>query len=455
MAAAPSASHGWKGILKGRDLLINHLGKAIGDGESTSVWKDAWIDPNSSLKPLGPLQENDQDLLVADLLSRETKEWNTAKVLNLLPDLASHIVSIRPSIRGTRDSYKWNFHKSGDYTAKSGYLSLQASKVQSTALLLNNGNDRETDDWNWHKCIWSPKLLPKIKMFLWKACQNALPTAENLLRRGIQVPPSCCRCGEPETTIHLLFHCSFAQAVWSIGPWAQRFDAIEITSLKEALILSKGWTSLPPYGHTSNCLPWICWFLWTSRNQYIFENRSSSPSEIFLKSLKAIREWEQAQGQIETPTAIPSSIAHLSPPPSLHPLTLCCNTDAAWRSDSGNAGLAWIFADNEGRELNQGSLFQKHVSSACMAEALAIRSALLHAAELDYKFIWLRSDSQVLIGAISSGRFPTELYGVLSDIAVISSSSFTVCHFSFIKRESNGLADLNAKACLLSGPSSV
>ncbi|XP_018479690.1 uncharacterized mitochondrial protein AtMg00310-like [Raphanus sativus] len=36
-AARTDSSHGWKGILWGRDLLLTHLGKAIGNGTSTRV----------------------------------------------------------------------------------------------------------------------------------------------------------------------------------------------------------------------------------------------------------------------------------------------------------------------------------------------------------------------------------------------------------------------------------
>ncbi|RID46143.1 hypothetical protein BRARA_I02824, partial [Brassica rapa] len=86
-----------------------------------------------------------------------------------------------------------------------------------------------------------------------------------------------------------------------------------------------------------------------------------------------------------------------------------------------------------------------HVSSALMAEALAVRSALLHAIDLNFNSIWLQSNSQVFVAALSSGRHPTELYRVLSDIATISCSSFCFCRFTFIKREFNGLADSYAK----------
>ena len=82
-----SSSHGWKEILKGRDLLIKHLGKTIRNGNTTNVWKDSWIQPTSDLCLAGPPAEEQQDFLVADLLSRETKEWNVAKINNLFPEL--------------------------------------------------------------------------------------------------------------------------------------------------------------------------------------------------------------------------------------------------------------------------------------------------------------------------------------------------------------------------------
>lgn len=47
ITASSAISHGWRGILHGRDLLIQHLGKTIGNGETTSLWLDSWIKPNA------------------------------------------------------------------------------------------------------------------------------------------------------------------------------------------------------------------------------------------------------------------------------------------------------------------------------------------------------------------------------------------------------------------------
>lgn len=106
-----SSSHGWKEILKGRDLLIKHLGKTIRNGNTTNVWKDSWIQPTSDLRLAGPPAEEQQDLLVADLLSRETKEWNVAKINNLFPELFNYILCLRPSLTDAEDCFVWTNNK--------------------------------------------------------------------------------------------------------------------------------------------------------------------------------------------------------------------------------------------------------------------------------------------------------------------------------------------------------
>lgn len=68
VTASNSCSHGWRGILAGRDLLQGNIGRAIGNGNTTSVWRDSWISLDNQLKSYGPIKEAVQDLTVADLL---------------------------------------------------------------------------------------------------------------------------------------------------------------------------------------------------------------------------------------------------------------------------------------------------------------------------------------------------------------------------------------------------
>lgn len=60
-------------------------------------------------------------------------------------------------------------------------------------------------------------IPPKIKIFFWRCCNDALPTGYNLIRRHITVFLVCCRCMEEiETTVHTFFSCPYAMEIWQI-----------------------------------------------------------------------------------------------------------------------------------------------------------------------------------------------------------------------------------------------
>jgi hypothetical protein len=66
----------------------------------------------------------------------------------------------------------------------------------------------------WKK-VWNVKCPRVVKSFLWKACNNILPTKGKLHKRGVTQEPMCPICGmEPETMGHSLWMCSSARYVW-------------------------------------------------------------------------------------------------------------------------------------------------------------------------------------------------------------------------------------------------
>lgn len=278
--------------------------------------------------------------------------------------------------------------------------------------------------------------------------QNALPSGDNLQRRGMLLNTTCCRCREQETLDPILLHCNFAKEVWEMAPWTLAL-AIQ-TSLIFATVLQTSQTTknLPPVGVSGNLFPWISWFIWTARNKLLFKRRASSPSETLIQAIKAIREWELAQASL---SKVATRSTCTPRPLDLPESTIFINTDASWKSDA--AGLAWIFSDQSSSELARKSISLTHVSSPCMAEALTIRGALLNAASLGFTNICLRTDSQVLHRAITQRKWTMDPFGILSDIAFLSTSSaspFSFCRFDFISRSKNGLADGLAKAQLSS-----
>ena len=136
-------------------------------------------------------------------------------------------------------------------------------------------------------------------------------------------------------------------------------------------------------------------------------------------------------------------------PPTLPMELLTCNSDAAWKKETNNAGLGWvIIASHDGRSY-EGQAHARFVSSPLMAEALAVKGMLLAVSHLSSPNVWIRSDSLELIRAIKSNTFPMELYGVLKDIEFLS-APFDFIYFSHIPRSCNSRADSlvkNASLC--------
>ncbi|WZZ81989.1 hypothetical protein YC2023_102561 [Brassica napus] len=330
-----STSHGWRSVLIGRDLIVSKLGKAIGNGASTKIWRDTWMSPIVPVKPFGPTRECDQGLVVADLLSLDSSHWIKSKVEEIFPDVAHHIMRIVPSSMGSEDSFIWCGTKSGSYSVKSGYLAIKEHQKSHRPTLTHE----ETLDWQ--QFVWSITSSPKLKLFLWKLCRGALPLGANLAARGLTAAKTCPHCGVEETALHLFFQCPFAVQVWMLAPLRAPFDSASCHSLEAGIQEASEVVCVLPTGIVGNLSSWICWFIWTTRNQLVFENRHISALNTLSHALAAAREWQTAQQngtQVSSGTHT-HSVEMITTPPG----TVLCNTDASWTLESGAAGLGWLF----------------------------------------------------------------------------------------------------------------
>nr|VDD10041.1 unnamed protein product [Brassica rapa] len=65
-------------------------------------------------------------------------------------------------------------------------------------------------------------------------------------------------------------------------------------SLEDLLISCSRMTNLPPTGLSKPLYPWLLWVLWTSRNQFLFEDKSFSETEMLTKAIRAAKEWQES-----------------------------------------------------------------------------------------------------------------------------------------------------------------
>lgn len=118
---------------------------------------------------------------------------------------------------------------------------------------------------------------------------DAVAVGSTLLRIGIQVPGTCKRCGEQETTMHILTQCAFADKVRELVPSLFTPAVISTTDLFR---LRRRLVNLPPSGLTALLCPWILWLFWTNMNKFQFEDKSFSETELVTRALVLAREWQ-------------------------------------------------------------------------------------------------------------------------------------------------------------------
>lgn len=174
------------------------------------------------------------------------------------------------------------------YSTRSGYV------VAIEVLGSDSPEQQVHQGFNWFKSVWSIPTTPKIQVFIWKAIQGALPTGDNLRKRGLLQHTTYIHCGGAGTTEYLFLHFPFAKLVWSVVPLKLQFDPDLFSSFVSALEAAS-WTWLPPCGISGDVFSWICWNKWTTRNKLLFESRSPSHTSTVTKAITEACEWTLAQ----------------------------------------------------------------------------------------------------------------------------------------------------------------
>lgn len=138
----------------------------------------------------------------------------------------------------TTDRRIWRFTKHGFFTVKSAYH----RAVQKFSKIHEERAAGSYIHKEW-KMIWGIVAIPRVRLFIWRACMNALPTRDQLHRRGVDIDPICVMCGEKVETIdHLLLNCQESGHVWQGSALQIEHDKMKDNTFREFL-----WTAMHHY----------------------------------------------------------------------------------------------------------------------------------------------------------------------------------------------------------------
>ncbi|KAL5794824.1 hypothetical protein ACOSP7_003418 [Xanthoceras sorbifolium] len=411
------SSHLWRSLVWGRSLLFKGLRWRVGNGKDIRAFQDPWIPRASTFRPfsMAPVE----DFKVASLISPSSHSWDLAKLdqIFVAADRDS-ILEIPLSFGDCADSLIWHFDKSGEYSVK---LSLSGSSSSPNS--------------KWWLALWNLNIPPKIKIFIWRVCHNAIPSLCNLCSRKIVVDPCCSRCGDaPESSAHALFWCSSVRPIWeSTVFWAVLNLQRHISCFD--LIL---WVFVRAKRAEFEEFCMILWGVWSDRNAVFHSKSPRVSADLVSWSLSLLREFQGTQRVFGSPSQPPRQpcSSPWSPPPAG---SLKFNTDAAVKPGSSVMGSGAVVRDSQGKVVAASAKPLLGFFPAELGELLALREGLLVAKELSLIIEWVELDAANAVARIFNSCPSSFMDPIVSDIkALFRVVGVSNCHT--IPRSRNGMA---------------
>lgn len=297
---------------------------------------DKWLPTPSSFSIQSPATNLHADARVPDLIDRDLRGWNHALIQeSFSAEEAKVIIGIPlfPSL--PPDIIIWNGTASGIFSVRSAYhLGMEMQRCSNGEC--SNPVDR-SDMW---KQIWALKVPNTVKIFLWKASHNLLPTKQNMFVRGIVEDSFCpyCKIYE-ESTLHALWCCPGAQDVWDSGSALFQkcpTDVYNVTDLLEFLMHRLDMDNL-------SLMATLARRIWLRRNHLVFEGMYTPPNVVYEDVVLACEDFhrstlpEIAHSNIEG--SVPRGSMAWKPP---HRGVMKANWDASLNKTTSYIGLGCV-----------------------------------------------------------------------------------------------------------------
>ncbi|KAK3221602.1 hypothetical protein Dsin_008627 [Dipteronia sinensis] len=320
--------------------------------------------------------------------------WNNQLVRQFsFKEDAKMILSIPLSNTCRDDSITWYFTADGEYMVRSGY-NLGMCRMVAESNIGGSSNSGLENAESFRKNLWRINVPNKIKLFIWKACNDWLPTRANLAMKGIPADPTCVLCYRShETTKHELWGCAKLKEIQSICGFLQGLSWKDCLNFKDFFF---------SYAHSIQCedlalLSVLFWRILFLRNQQIHD----------------IAEEDEA-----------SEVVRWEPPLEyLYKI----NVEAAIKVQDNCVGVGIVICNHCG--LIMGSSAQRiDVNfSIQIAEAVAILRGIVFAKDMGLLPAVVESDALGVVNLTNTGSAISADVGVVfSDILNVISDCFWV-----------------------------
>ncbi|KAL4563536.1 hypothetical protein LXL04_027579 [Taraxacum kok-saghyz] len=189
-------------------------------------------------------------------------------------DLVSLFTDSYDDLSRTSTRVQWSLEPDGKYSVSSLRNLIDTNTLVSSSM----------------PTPWDSNVPIKVNIFLWKAMRDRLPTRDNLVHRGINLPNILCPlCNSAaETGRHVLETCSTtSEVIAKLHLWCPLIPPT-MTAYEDWIT-----TTLLPNGGTSKekmlgvIVKAALWGIWNARNNCIFSNKVSTPN-VIVRQVKVL-----------------------------------------------------------------------------------------------------------------------------------------------------------------------
>ncbi|KAH9657474.1 putative reverse transcriptase/RNA-dependent DNA polymerase [Citrus sinensis] len=361
------AKQGWR-IMQAPDSLVARILKASN-----------WIPRPTTFKPIIP-PSLPSETLVADLID-ENNYWKESSIYGSFEkEDADAILQIPLPRKQNEDKLIWHYDRRGQYLVKSGYQ------------------------------LVVPK---KVKIFLWRAAKDLLPTAENLWKKRVMHEATCLVCGsQMETLAHALLAYKIAKKVWKNSPLENHVQGKNFPDVISII------QSLPQQQKELNgeVVASLLWTIWNARNKWLFKGVNEDPVRLVARASSVADSIKRIKVPEEEFCAEMVTTKHQQwCPPEEGWIKINVNT--AMDEENRLAGLGVVIRNFKGEIIAAAVKTKKNSENVEMAEAKAVLWGLQVAIMAEATQVIVESDSKGVIELITNKMGTlTEIFWVIFDI---------------------------------------
>lgn len=429
----------WRSIASARSLIKEGSQWRVGDGQCIRIWRDKWAEGLGAARLGGGLEDDDK---VEKLICRDSGCWKEELIRqNFSLREADTILKTPLCSELPVDRLIWKESSSGLFSVKSAYhLSLKLKE--------NWVEPDQTRKRMWNK-LWNAQTTQRAKMFVWRACNRAIPVKMAFRRRGFHVEDSCSLCRtEEESVLHVLRDCPMAFKVWNLLPFGRLLFGPSLAD-PCSWILYVAW--MLDDDEDWNFFIFCLWEIWNQRNSLIRGEKEATPVEIIDFVYRYREEYRSAQGGFLLSGNCVNFHGRSRLRPKWNPPPhgwMKINCDAALDLHSGMAGVGIICRNEAGCVIECAALRKSVVCSVATLEAMAVLDGLKMARRLGAMNVVVESDSEIVIRSLNLKTKDCAPHGHFTEAAVEMAKEFSNISFCFVSRLSNGAAHKLARSCL-------